>query len=232
MKIPNPDDGFLRIFAYLCGRKSENKHKLVTSQIQKQMNKKFFSLALTLLCSAGFVASCGDDADEVQPKTEQTADNQRTTIYGQYAGWSKATVHGAPIKTAGESLEIKKVDDNTVDIVYTSPTWGTATLEGVTMTKSERGYTFSKAVSVEVNQEQTDWIFGEGVDYITMTQRGPAAGSNPTTKDYPFLLENGFVSSDFQSYEFSFAAYLKLLGAGIYRMTFKSGEVEADTPVV
>lgn len=189
-------------------------------------------MALALLCGAGFVAGCGNDADEVQPKTEQPTDNQRTIVYGQYAGWSKATVHGAPIKTAGESLDIKKVDDNTVDIVYTSPTWGTATLLGVTMTKSDRGYTFSKPISVEVNQEQTDWIFGEGVDYIAMTQRGPAAGANPTTKNYPFLLENGYISSDFQTCEFSFAAYLKLLGAGIYRMTFKSGEMEADTPVV
>lgn len=204
------------------------------------MNKKTYLLALALMCSAGFVTSCGDDDDDpvVNTNNDNSAANtnnnipQRTSVYGQYIGWSKATVHGTNIKTPAEGVEITKVDDNTVNISYVSPTWGTATLNGVKMTKSNQGYTLSKPITVEENEEHTDWIFSEGVDYISMTQRGPAAGPNPTTKDYPFVLENGFISADFNTYEFAFAAYLKLTGAGIYRITFKSGEVEPDTPVI
>ena len=198
------------------------------------MNKKTLLLALALMCGTGLVTSCGGDDDDPQPNDTNDTNTtpQRTSVYGAYVGWSKATVHGTTIKTPAEQIEITKVNDNTVNISYVSPTWGTATLSGVQMTKIDQGYTLSKPITVEENEEHTDWIFPENVDYISMTQRGPAAGSNPTTKNYPFVLEKGFISANFNSFEFGFAAYLKLTGAGIYRITFLSGEVEPDAPVI
>lgn len=184
------------------------------------MNKKTFLLALALVCSAGFVTSCGDDDDDPKPNTEQ--EPQRTSVYGSYAGQSKAVVHGAPIETFEETIEIKKIDDNTVDIYYFSPTWTAkkSTLKGVKMTKTSLGYTFTKPIVPTVNEEHTDWVFPDNVDYITMTKKGPNAGSEPQTKDYPFVLESGFISADFKKYTFNFAAYLNFQGAGIYQISY------------
>lgn len=193
------------------------------------MNKKTFLLALTLLCSAGFVTSCGDDDDDPKPNTEQDSKQngdqgttQRTSVFGTYEGQSKAIVHGATIETFEETIEIKKIDDNTVDISYFSPTWTAkvSTLKGVKMTKTDLGYTFTKPIVPTVNDEHTDWVFPDDVDYITMTKKGPNAGSDPQTKDYPFVLESGFISADFKKYTFNFAAYLNLNGAGIYQISY------------
>ena len=192
------------------------------------MKKGITMMTLALLCSAGIFMACGDETFEEMQSNQQ----QNTNLYITYSGWSKATVHGTTIKTDEETLAITLNEDNTVNLAYHSDSWGDVTLNNVKVTQSEQGYTFEKPITFTVNDEQTAWIFPEETDSIAMVQKGPGAGGTPTAKLYPFVLNSGFVSADLKTYEFSFSAYLRLGGAGIYSMTFKNGPIEEDTPVV
>ncbi len=194
------------------------------------MKKRITMMTLALLCGVGFFMACGNDDEELQPNNQ--LEQQNTNLYITYTGWSKATVHGTPIKTDEETLAITQNEDNSVNLTYHSNSWGDVTLKNVKVTKNEQGYTFEKPITVTVNDEQTAWIFPENVDSIAMVKKGPTAGGTPTAKLYPFVLNNGFVSADLKTYEFAFSAYLNLNGAGIYSMTFKNGPVEEDAPVV
>ncbi len=157
---------------------------------------------------------------------QEAGEGSNQVLNSSYSGWSKATVHGTTIKSDDETLSMTQNVDGTVNLFYNSPTWGTATLQNVTITYKDLGYTFEKPITVSVNDAQTDWIFPENVDYISMLQRGP--GSTEVTKDYPLVLNAGYVSTDMKTYEFSFSIYLKLNGAGIYDVVFKNGPIEAD----
>ena len=85
---------------------------------------------------AAFAAAGCNPVEEVRLAAE---------VAGTYSGWSKAEFQYSPTPMASDAqtITVTEVTDETVSVNYTSDTWGTFTLTGVTVTESNGTYTLS-----------------------------------------------------------------------------------------
>ncbi|HIR94525.1 MAG TPA: hypothetical protein IAC05_00605 [Candidatus Coprenecus stercorigallinarum] len=85
---------------------------------------------------AAFAAAGCNPVEEVRLAAE---------VAGTYSGWSKAEFQYSPTPMASDAQTITVTEeaDATVSVNYTSDTWGTFTLTGVTVTESNGTYTLS-----------------------------------------------------------------------------------------
>ena len=85
---------------------------------------------------AAFAAAGCNPVEEVRLAAE---------VAGTYSGWSKAEFQYSPTPMASDAqtITVTEETDETVSVNYTSDTWGTFTLTGVTVTESNGTYTLS-----------------------------------------------------------------------------------------
>lgn len=85
---------------------------------------------------AAFAAAGCNPVEEVRLAAE---------VAGTYSGWSKAEFQYSPTPMASDAQTITVTEeaDATVSVNYTSDTWGTFTITGVTVTESNGTYTLS-----------------------------------------------------------------------------------------
>ena len=85
---------------------------------------------------AAFAAAGCNPVEEVRLAAE---------VAGTYSGWSKAELQYSPTPMASDAqtITVTEETDETVSVNYTSDTWGTFTLTGVTVTESNGTYTLS-----------------------------------------------------------------------------------------
>lgn len=85
---------------------------------------------------AAFAAAGCNPVEEVRLAAE---------VAGTYSGWSKAEFQYSPtpMVSDAQTITVTEVTDETVSVNYTSDTWGTFTLTGVTVTESNGTYTLS-----------------------------------------------------------------------------------------
>lgn len=85
---------------------------------------------------AAFAAAGCNPVEEVRLAAE---------VAGTYSGWSKAEFLYSPTPMASDAqtITVTEETDETVSVNYTSDTWGTFTLTGVTVTESNGTYTLS-----------------------------------------------------------------------------------------
>lgn len=85
---------------------------------------------------AAFAAAGCNPVEEVRLAAE---------VAGTYSGWSKAEFQYSPTPMASDAqtITVTEETDETVSVNYTSDTWGTFTITGVTVTESNGTYTLS-----------------------------------------------------------------------------------------
>ena len=85
-----------------------------------------------------FAISCNDKEEE---NTTPAAVANAEKVEGTYEGYTLASCNYFSNNfTADESLTITKTADNTVDVSFTSGTWGTTTITSATVTTNGSGY--------------------------------------------------------------------------------------------
>ncbi|MBQ7280991.1 MAG: hypothetical protein IJR13_09805 [Bacteroidales bacterium] len=103
-------------------------------------------------------------------------------VAGQYAGWSSAVFSYAPngMNNDGDTLRLSANADGTVNVAYTSATWGNGTFENVVVARSEEGYTLSEMQGV-----------------VAMASR------NGEVKEYEVVLKASTIAADKRSFRFN-----------------------------
>lgn len=170
------------------------------------MNKKFVFLAFSLMLSAGFVTSCGDDDETDSPST---APNETTAQLpeGTFIGWSEGSnPYAKYIPSGNDSIVIKKADSGRYDIAYLSPTHGAGVIREVSMTKNDTAFLFQKPVSVSMNEEGTAFVFSQVPDTISMPNRNPQGG-DAVWSSYPATFEGGYLTADGKRWELTFMIF-------------------------
>lgn len=188
------------------------------------MNKKTFLLALALVCSAGFVASCGDDDDDPKPNTEQKDDSSSPKASNSSKIFNGYTT-GTHIKPNGEigffkdylaDGEITVVtinlseDTRKAKIVFTSSVWGNAIFENIPFVLEDDHYKAAESLKTIIHMTHGPMGNSGGGDYeLTLLECSLDKDlKNPTLKISSFMNESH----------------------GSYELTFHEGE--APTPVV
>lgn len=104
-------------------------------------------LTVTAACALALcMTSCGDDDDDasgVEDSEEGVA--AAWVVEGSYDGYTSTTftyVTSAMI-TADETVTLTATDDNTVDVTYTSDTWGVFVITGAAVTQVDDGFALS-----------------------------------------------------------------------------------------
>lgn len=124
-------------------------------------------------------------------------------LVGTYSGYTKAVFTYSPsgIYTDDESVTITANDDGTVNVSYTSETWGTATIESIVVTKDNDNY-----------------VLAETEGKIVMT------GMSGTSSEYA-CLASGTVSTDKDTYDIVFSVPSVMGGTTI---TFANGSAPTE----
>lgn len=141
------------------------------------------------------------NADDVESVTFSTDDTSvALTVEGTYEGWTSASAaYFSGMNNDGDKVELSAASATTVDLTYTSQTWGTATFKDVTVSQTDEGYTLSTAA------ESTILMPGMG-------------GGDP--REYACTFEGGSISADLKTYSFVFRAPAVMGGT---TMTFQQG---------
>ena len=202
-------------------------------------------MTVALLLSSSLAISCGSD-DEPQPNTPEQPTQQpvagsdddpqpntpeqptQQSVAGTYGGWTLGSNdYAAYIPSEGDTLVISLADnsDNLCNLTYSSPTWGTATLTGVSVVKNDTAYLFSKPVTATLREDHSAWDFSATVDSIAMPNRNPQT-EEMTIKNYPFVLTSGTMSLDGKNWQIDFDAYLVPRSAHVQHMSFRNGLIQ------
>lgn len=96
------------------------------------MKLKFYMLMMALFAFSA--VSCSDDDEPVVKPAEEVA--------ASYNGYTIANCqYFSNMVAAGQSIKVEAKSDNTVDVTYTSDTWGEFTIAGATVTAEGDIYT-------------------------------------------------------------------------------------------
>lgn len=179
------------------------------------MNCKTAIMTLSLLLSAGFVTSCGDDEEE------ENGPGVELPTTGGITGWTSAThmppeggrqffvdFH-SPNETA--TVELTKVDDTHLTISYSSDAWGKAEFASLTMEKQDSLY-----------------VLPAGAKTTIVMERG-AMGQQGGGGEYELTLVEGSVNVKLNHVNLVMSAFMNERH-GSYQLTFNEGE--APAPVV
>lgn len=164
--------------------------------------KKLLSIFMLGLAVFGMTScSSADNAViEIPLPVEEPA--LATIIAGTYNGWTNASAtYFSGMIGENDNVEITANADGTINVIYTSKTWGTATINNVLVAEKDGQYTVAGA---------------EGV--IAM------ASHSGEVKEYAVLLNGGTISKDLKTYAFEFNAPSVMGGT---TMAFAAGEAPA-----
>lgn len=108
-----------------------------------KLKETFKYLFMAVALTAGF-ASCGSDDDET-PASELVA--------GTYSGYSSASFmySSTPMCANGETVAITSNSDGTVNVTFTSGTWGTTTISSASVAQSGTNYTLAGSGSTSIS---------------------------------------------------------------------------------
>ena len=121
-------------------------------------------------------------------------------VEGSYDGWTSASaVYFQNMNNNGDSVTLAAASATTVNLTYTSQTWGTAQFKGVSITETADGYTLSTEAE------------------STILMPGMGGGE---AKEYACSFEGGTLSADLTGYTFTFKAPAVMGGT---TMTFRQG---------
>jgi len=164
--------------------------------------KKVFGLMLMVLATFG-VTSCTTGDNAIIDPGQLVIHTVAEEIAGKYDGWTDASAaYFSGMVSDGDKVDISLNDDGTVNVTYTSSTWGTAIINNVVVEKLGSGYALSS---------------GEGT--ITMSMSGKE------TKEYACLFSGASISTNLEIFIFEFSAPSVMGGT---TMTFYSGEAPAS----
>ena len=110
---------------------------------------KFLSMMAIALC----VVACSDDDAEEAYVVEATPAEEIENTYTGYSYTSFA--YGDILVESGESVAVTANSDGTVDVVLTSTTWGTWTVESATVTETTDGYTITGTGTADVSMSSS-----------------------------------------------------------------------------
>ncbi|MBQ7444011.1 MAG: hypothetical protein IJS59_09165 [Bacteroidaceae bacterium] len=193
------------------------------------MKKTVAIMALAVLAAAATIGSCGKDEELTpNPTPEQPEPAADPMPAGTYSGWTLGSnEYAAFIPSDGDALTISfpYADDALCDITYTSETWGTATIKKVAYASTDAGFTFAKPITATLRDDRSQWDFSAPVDSIAMPNRNPQGGT-ATVGHYPIVLTGGTMSTDRQTWQFDFVAYLVPRSAHMQNMSFRSGTIQ------
>ena len=178
------------------------------------MNKEITLLALALMLALGFTScSKSDKDDELEPQTpnENTQDPVISKLpEGTFVGWTQGSnPYASYIPSAPDSIVIEKSSNGGYDVTYISTTHGKGTFKNVQVTKNDTAFVFRKPIRVGKNLEETAFVFSQAPDTIAMPNRNPNGGE-PVWKDYPAVLEDGYLTTDGQRWEITFDVYCNI----------------------
>ncbi len=191
-------------------------------------NKTIILLAAAIIMAAGCIASCSkDNKDEEKPITPVHDEGLDLKLGGWTVG---SNPYASYIPSDGDSLVIfaTKTDNSTCILVYSSPTWGVATLQNVKIEKNDTAYIFSKPVTVTLREDRSAWDFSiEPTDTFYIPNRNPQT-EQFTVKPYPVTLSSGYLTLDEpRRWQFDFDAYLVPRSNHIQHVSFRNGHVPA-----
>lgn len=213
---------------YLCAAKAIFHSKCnMQHNNMKMKNKTLTLLAAVLVVVAGFIASCSkeDSNDDVRPPVRDEG------LDLKLGGWTVGSnAYASYIPSDGDSLVIfaTKTDNSSCILVYSSPTWGVATLLNVKIEKNDTAYLFSKPVTATLRDDRSAWDFSIApIDTFYMPNRNPQA-EELAVKPYPVTLTSGYLTIETpHRWQFDFDAYLVPRSNHIQHVSFRSGRIPA-----
>lgn len=151
--------------------------------------KKFFGI-LTMLTLVFTAFSCSENDDPEETKTDISK-----LVEGTFSGWSAGScAYFSDYGVENTQVQLTANGDGTVNVAYTSQTWGNTTIQNVAVTQTTTGYSLS----------------GSGKYSMSM-------GSNSSEYDCNL---SGTISSDKQTYTLTFSLPSVMGGLNI---TFQNG---------
>lgn len=167
-------------------------------------------MALSLLLSAGFVGSCGDD-DKEDDLTPNENESTSKLPEGTFVGWSEGSnPYAGYIPSSNDSIVITKDAQGKYDIAYLSATHGRGVIQGVSMTKNDSAFVFQKPVTSSKNEAGTAFVFSQVPDTIAMPNRNPQGGGQPVWANYPATFEGGYLTADGERWELTFRVFCNI----------------------
>ena len=178
----------------------------------------FFSLIIA--CGMISVVACSD-GDDNTPNSQQNTPS--TLPAGTFVSWTEGSnPYAGYIPSEGDQITIELVKEGLCNIKYVSEQHGTGTLTGVSITKTDSRYLFSKPITVQFSEDKTDFVFSQEPDRVTMPNRNPNGGE-VTYKDYPFVLNSGWLSVDGKQWQFDMTAYCNV--RYLHRVIVREGAI-------